>query len=276
MKEIDPTRSLQAVRSQARAALTTLGRPVGAIHLLAVLFAIGLTAYLAIEPTQDWMLLMLAGLAALGTDRIIRAHQWVRRQRLDDMALQLILPALFTLSMGLFLADIADGFWTLAAGPLAGLPFWAIVYSEYASVDRRMPQYQPARLVLNVATYVTAFLFFATIYDFDLGLLSTAFAAGIVSLLLTIEVLREEALDVFHTLPCALAISLVLAEGAWALHFLPLEAGIAAVSLLLAFYLTTGLMHNHLANRLDLRTTGEFTGIAVIGLAIVTLSQAFI
>jgi hypothetical protein len=276
VKEINPAQPQQAVRGQPTTALSALGGHVDAIHLMAVLFAIGLTVYLAIEPTQGWLLLLLAGLAALGTDGIIRTHPRARRQRLDDMALYLIVPVLFTLSVGLFLEEAAEGFWTLPAGLLIGVPFWAILYSEYVSVDRRAPHYQSARLILNVATYVTAFLFFATIYDFDLGLLSAAFATGIVSLLLAIEVLREEALDVSRMLLYALAIGLVLSEGAWAIHFLPLEAGIAAVSLLLAFYLMTGLMHNHLARRLDIRTAGEFTGIAMIGLLIVTLSQAYI
>lgn len=243
---------------------------------MAALFGIGLTAFLAIEPTQNWLLLLLSGLAALGTDGIVRSHPLARFHRLDDTALFLFVPALFTLSLGLFLEEVAEGYWTLAAGLLAGIPFWAILHAEYTSVDRESLRYQSARLVLNVATYVIAFLFFATIYDFNLSLLGASSAAGIISLLLAIEVLREEAMDTSRTLLYALAIALLLAEAAWSTHFLPLEGAGAAVFLLLAFYLMTGLMHNYLARRLSLVTASEFTAVALAGLAIVTISEVYV
>jgi hypothetical protein len=108
-------------------------------------------------------------------------------------------------------------------------------------------------------------------YDFDLSLLTTAFAAGVVSLLLGIEILREEALDTTRTLVYALAIGVLLAEAAWVAHFLPLDGSGAAVFLLLAFYLMSGLMHNYLADRLSARTAGEFSAVALCGLVMIPL-----
>ncbi len=243
---------------------------------MGAVFGLGLTAFLAIEPTQNWLLLLLSGLAALGSDGIVRTHPRARFRRLDDTALYLFVPVLFTLSLGLFLEEVAEGYWTLAAGLLAGVPFAAIIQAEYSTVNRKSENYVSARLILNVATYVIAFLFFATIYDFDLALPTASFAVGIVSLLLAIEILREEALDTPRTLLYAVAIGLLLAEAGWALNFLPLEGAIAAVFLLLAFYLMTGLMHNYLGERLSLRTAGEFTGVAGLGLLIVILSHTYI
>ncbi|HEU4760660.1 MAG TPA: hypothetical protein VFT91_11865 [Dehalococcoidia bacterium] len=271
MKEF--TRARAAAAEREAPTLNGLVSRLDRLHAMAALFAIGLTAFLAIEPTQNWLLLLLSGLAALGTDGIVRGHPRARFTRLDDTALFLFVPALFTLSLGLFLEEVASGYWTLAAGLLSAAPFWAIVHAEYTSVDRRSRSYPGARLVLNVATYVIAFLFFATIYDFDLGLLTGSFAAGTVSLLLAIEVLREEAMDTTRTLLYAVAIGVLLAEAAWAVYFLPLEGGMAALFLLLAFYLMTGLMHNYLADRLNLRTAAEFSAVAVVGLLIVSLSQ---
>jgi hypothetical protein len=129
--------------------------------------------------------------------------------------------------------------------------------------------------VLNVATYMIAFLFFATIYDFDLNLLTASFAAGIVSVMLAIEVLREEGMDSTRTILYALAIGVLTAEAAWSTHFLPLDGSAAAVFLLLAFYLMTGLMHNYLAARLNLKTAAEFGTVAVAGAAIIALSHAY-
>lgn len=250
-------------------ALTNLDR----VHVLSVVLALGLTAYLAIEPTQHWLLLLLAGLAALGTDAVVRAHPKAHFHNLDDTVLFLVLPVLLALGAGLFLEEVASGHWTVAAGLLSVAPFWLILRAEYESVDRAAETYQSTRLVLNVATYVAAFLFFAAIYDFSLGLFSSAFAAGMVSLLLGIEVLREEAMDNFKTATHALAIGIVLGQAAWVTHFLPLDGSAAAVFLLLAFYLATGIMHNYLAGRLTFRTGSEFAGVGAAGLVIVTISQ---
>lgn len=252
-------------------ALTRLDR----VHVLAVVLALGVTAYLAIEPTQNWLLLLLSGLAALGTDAVVRTHPKAHFHHFDDTVLFLLVPVLMTLGLGLFLEEVVGGHWTIAVGLLSVVPFWAVLRAEYESVDRASETYQSTRLVLNVATYVVAFLFFATIYDFELSLIASACAAGMVSVLLGIEVLREEAMDNFKTATHALAIGILLAQAAWVTHFLPLDGSAAAVFLLLAFYLTTGIMHNYLAGRLNARTGSEFAGVAAAGLVIVTLSQTF-
>ncbi len=235
--------------------------------------AIGLTLYLAV-PTQNLLLLLFCGLAAIGTDAIVRHHPSANFQRLDDTALFLFVPVLFMLSVGVFMKDVSEGYWNGLVGIGSVVPFWMILRAEYDSVDLQSPRYQSARLVLNGATYVIAFLFFATIYDFDLSLFTAAFAAGIVSVLLAIEVLREEAMDTTRTILYSLAIGVLLAEAAWSTHFLPLDNSAAAVFLLLAFYLLSGLMHNYLGRRLNAQTMSEFGAVALVGVAIIIVAQA--
>lgn len=245
------------------------------VHALAVVLALGLTLFLAFEPTENWILLLLSGLAAVGTDIVVRAHPKAHFQRLDDTALHLFVPVLFVLGAGLFLEEVVAKDWTIVLGVLSVAPFWLILWAEQESVDHTSDMYHWARGVLNVATYLTAFLFFATLYDFDLSLQTTAFASGIVSLLLAIEVLREEAMDSTRTIVYALAVGLLLGEAAWATHFLPLEGNAAAVFLLLALYLMTGMIHNYLAERLSPRVAGEFVAISAAGLLVASLSQAY-
>jgi len=139
---------------------------------LAAVLALGLTASLAM-PTYNWLLLLLSGGAALGTHHVVWSHPKARFQRLDDTALFLFVPVLLTLGLGLFLNEVADGQWTIAAGLLSVIPLWFVLRAEYESVDWRartykvlwcnMDGYEFWRGVLNGATYVTALLFFATI-----------------------------------------------------------------------------------------------------------------
>ncbi|HVP05612.1 MAG TPA: hypothetical protein VMT90_08055 [Dehalococcoidia bacterium] len=235
--------------------------------------ALGLTLYLAV-PTQNLLLLLFCGVAALGTDVIVRHHPRADFQRVDDTALFLFVPVLFMLSVGVFMKDVLDGYWNVGVGVASVVPFWAILRAEYESVDLESPHFQTARLVLNGATYVIAFLFFATIFDFDLSLITASFAAGIVSVLLAIEVLREEAMDTARTILYSLAIGVLLGEAAWTTHFLPLDGSAAAVFLLLAFYMMSGLVHNYLASRLNRQTAGEFCAVALVGVAIIIVAQA--
>ncbi len=276
MKEFTRVRAAEPLPGRTSPALNGALSRLDRIHFLAVALALGLTAFLAIEPTQNWLLLLVVGLAGLGADGIVRTHPRARFQRLDDTALFLFVPVLFALSAGLFLEEVAEGYWSLAGG-FASLPaFWMILWAEYESVDRRSDRYHRTRLWLNVATYFIAFLFFATVFDFELSLVEASFAAGVVSLLLGIEVLREEALDTSRTILYAGAIGLLLAEAAWSTDFLPLEGWSAAFFLLAAFYLMTGMMHHYLANRLNTATALEFGAVALAVLSIVTIAQVVV
>jgi hypothetical protein len=273
VKQFTRVRPGDPVAHRTAIALSEAANRLDRIHILAVALALGLTLYLAVEPTQNWLLLLLCGLAAIGTDGVVRHHPKARFQRLDDTALFLFVPVLFALSAGIFLEEVVGGYLTVALGLASVIPFWAILRAEYESVDRNAGHFAATRLVLNVATYVIAFLFFATIYDFDLGLFTSAFAAGIVSVMLAIEVLREEGMETTRTIFYALGIGILVGEGAWTTHFLPLDGSAAAVYLLLAFYLMTGLMHNYLAERLSLRTATEFGVVALAGAVIIVASQ---
>jgi hypothetical protein len=257
--------------------VSTLAQPIPRLdraNLLAILLGVGMAFYLAIEPTQPWLLLLVAGLAALGTDGVLRSHPASPFARPDDTAVFLFLPALLALGGGLFLEDIVSGYWSLGVS-LATIPaFAAVLYSQYLSVDARSPAYAAARLVANIAAYVTAFAFFAVVYEFGVGLLATAFCVGLVSLLLSLELLREVELGVRPTLLYATAIAMLLAEATWSLHFLPLESFLAAAFLLLCLYVATGVVQNHLLRQLDMATAAEFAVVAVVGLAIVVVAQA--
>jgi hypothetical protein len=243
-------------------------------NLLAIALGVGMAFYLAIEPTQPWLLLLVAGLAALGTDGVLRSHPASPFTRPDDTVAFLILPALLTLGGGLFLEDVVSGYWSLGAAFVTVPLFAALLYGQYLSVDARSAAYTPARLVANVATYVAAFAFFAVVYEFELGLLTTAFCVGLVSLLLSLEMLREVELGLRPTLLYSTAIAMLLAQVTWSLHFLPLESFLAAAFLLLCLYVATGVVQNYLLRQLDLPTAAEFAAVAVVGLAIVVIAQA--
>src|SRR5207247_11146730 len=79
------------------------------VYALSIAFALTLTLFLAVEPTQNWILLLLCGLVMIGTEHVVRTHPTARFQRLDDTVVYLFVPVIFTLALGLFLDEVAGG-----------------------------------------------------------------------------------------------------------------------------------------------------------------------
>jgi hypothetical protein len=242
---------------------------VGRIPLLAVAFMAGLGLFITINPVHPWILLVLTALMALGADGIIRAHPRGEFHTVADTAPYLFVPVLFTLSAGLFLEDVVLGYWAGPAVLGAGALMAAALYAEHVSVEPETEQFPLARFVLNVVTYLTAFGFYAVVYGFEVDLVPAAFAVGLVSMLLAIEVFREAEADPIRALVFAGVIGVIVAEARWVLYFLPLEGFLAGVFILLVFYLTTGVISHYLNEHLDRAVLAEFALVTAAGLAIV-------
>jgi hypothetical protein len=245
------------------------------IPLLAAAYGLGLALFLAVEPTKPWILLVVVGLAGLGTDGILRREAPAGLRGAADTAPFLFVPVLFALAAGLFLEEIVHGYWAVPAAIGASGLLAAAVYGACASVVVDHPSYSEGRLILNVVTYLSAFGFYAVVYAFDIDLLPAAFAVGLFSLLLAVELFREAETDAYRALVFSGAIGLVVAEGRWALYFLPLEGFLAAVLLLLVFYLATGLVQHHLTGTLNRRIAGEFSIVSAVGIAVVVIGRVF-
>ena len=221
-------------------------------------------------------LLVVTVLVTLGTDGVLRTHP--RGDFGGDLAATapfLFLPALYTLGSGLFLEDVLHGYWAVPGVLVASALLGAIALADHNSVDPDDALYPLARLMLNIGTYLTAFAFFSVVYTFDISLVPAAIAVGLVTLLLSVEVLREAEADPVRALVYAGVVGLVVAEARWGLYFLPLESYLAAVFLLLVFYLGSGLVQHHLADDLRGPVVMEFVLIAVVGILIVALGRIF-
>jgi hypothetical protein len=246
------------------------------IPLLIATFSLGLLLFLAVEPTKPWILLVVTGLVALGADGVFREHPHGARE--DDIAWTaplLFLPTLLALAAGLFLEDAVSGYWAIPGVVVAAGLMGAILYAEHLSIDGDSPAFASARFVLNLGTYLTAFAFYAVVYSFDVSLVPAAVSVGLISFLLAVEILREAEADPVRALVFAGVVGLIVAEARWALYFLPLESYLAAVFLLLVFYLTSGLVQHHLNDDLSQPVVSEFAAITLLGFLIVALGRIF-
>lgn len=242
---------------------------LGRVPLLAVAFTVGLTLFIAIDPVRPWILLVLTALMALGADGIIRQHPRADFHTIADTSPYLFVPVLFTLSAGLFLEDVVLGYWAVPAVLGAAVMMAAALYAEHVSVEPDAQQFPLARFILNIITYLTAFGFYAVVYGFEVDLVPAAFAVGLVSMLLSVEVFREAEADPLRALVFAAVIGVIAAEARWVLYFVPLEGFLAGVFILLVFYLTTGVISHYLNEHLDRAVLAEFAAVTAVGLTIV-------
>ncbi|HEY8172788.1 MAG TPA: hypothetical protein VIH21_06855 [Dehalococcoidia bacterium] len=261
-----PTSALtEATAVAARAGASRTGR----IPLVSLVFGVGLTLFISVDPVQPWILLALTAIMALAADGIIRSHPRAEFHTLADTAPYLFVPVLFTLSAGLFLEDVILSYWAAPAVIGASALMGATLYAEHVSVEPDHPSFPLARFVLNLITYLTAFGFYAVVYGFDVDLLAAAFSVGLVSMMLAVEVFREAEADPMRALVFAAVIGVIVGEARWVLYFIPLEGFLAGVFILLVFYLTTGVISHYLTEHLDTAVLLEFALVTAAGLAIV-------
>jgi len=265
-----PTLERSATSLEQRPPAARLEAPkLGRIPLLCVIFAAGLALFVSIDPVKPWILLVLTAIMALGADGIIRSHPRGAFQTVGDTAPYLFVPVLFTLSAGLFLEDVVLGYWAAPAVIGAAALMGGALYAEYHSVEPDPATAAMAHFILNVITYLTAFGFYAVVYGFDVALAPAAFAVGLVSMLLSIEVFREAEADPVRALVFAAVMGVIVAEARWVLYFIPLDGFLAGIFLLLVFYLTTGVISHYLTDHLDRTVLMEFAMVSAAGIAIV-------
>lgn len=261
---------------ELHATLDLSGLPRSAfIPLLAAVYGAGLGLYLTVEPTKPWILLVIVALVGLGTDGILRTHPRAQLRGPADTAPFLFVPVLLALASGLFLEEIVTGYRTVPAVVGASVLLAVALYGEYGALIAHGPSYALGRLVLNLVTYLAAFGFYAVVYAFDVDLVPGAAAVGLFSLLLAVEIFREAEADAYQALVFSAAIGVVVGEARWALYFIPLEGFLAALVLLLVFYLSTGLVQHHLTRDLNRTIAGEFAVVTAIGLAVVIIGRVF-
>jgi hypothetical protein len=244
------------------------------IPLLCLAYMAGLAMFLAVEPTAPWILFVVVALVGLGTDGIMRSHPHAGLRNPADTAPFLFLPVLLALSTGLFLEEVVADYWVFPAVFGAGLALGIALVGEYNTAVPHSGAYSQARFLLNLLTYLAAFAFYSVVYDFDIALLPAALAIGLFSLLLAIEIFREAEADAYRALTFAAVIGLMVAEMRWSLYFIPLEGFLAAILLLLVFYLATGLIQHLLTNDLSRAIVLEFAAVTAIGIIVVVAGNA--
>ena len=243
--------------------------------ILSLLMGATFLMFVGIEPTPRWLLIFAALMAILGTDGMLR-NAWPRLfQRVRDRAdttPYLFLPALAAVSIPLLIEHNVRGYLVVPAALLGAALFTAVLAAQVTSVRMSAPAYPLARLISTGAAYFAAFTLLALSYVLELELVSALIAATIIGTMLGVEIFREGQVDPVETLIFSGVTGLVLAEVRWTLYFIPVGGYLAGLTLLLAFFLVSGLLHSHLTRHLNRMVAAEYVVIAAAGIILVALA----
>lgn len=228
-----------------------------------------LSSPLTIRLSQNWPLAaLLASMACIGTDSIIRLHPLSRGGKLPYTFVFWILPGLATLLATLLLPGAPNRIYTLGSLVMMGILLPLIITAEYCTVDSSAPGYKAAQLGLNFIAYVVALVLFGLIHGSKANELFSVLAALAVSSLLALDLLRGAQQGLRRTSLYALIVGLVMGEIVWALNYSNMNSSTAGILLLLIFYLITGLSRQGLIGLLNRRILVEFAVVALTGLAL--------
>lgn len=243
------------------------------INILSVVLGIGMAFYLSIEPTPQWLLPLMAAVAAFGTDAILRDYVPDEPGDVTETTVYLPLPILTVVITGVSLEHIMGGVVALPVAVVLAPAFGGILYMLCASLEITTEEAQTARVLLNAATYLVAFAFYALAYEFQLGVVASAFVIGLASALLTSESIRDAERDIYRLATYGGVVGYVMAQMRWALNFTPLDGMLGAAFLLTTFYVITGLLQHYFSGRLSVESTGEFAATALIALVVILIAR---
>ena len=163
-------------------------RPAGISAHLAVLTGVAtavIVAFLLIEPSPRWLLLLGAAAVVFGLDGTLRQTWRAPFSLGQETAPFLFAPALYMLAVPVLIEHNVSGELALLVGLGAGLGFGGLAWAEVASVRPQAAEYEQARIVVTANTYLAGFAIFSLSYVFEIGLpaaiIATAIAASMLA-----------------------------------------------------------------------------------------------
>jgi hypothetical protein len=213
-----------------------------------------------------FMLVVVAGLIAAGSDSLIRSHPRLGGR---STLLHWIVPGATALVLGSVLNQTAPGpVWWLGLG-LSALALVAVLVAEYIVVDRSDPAWEAAALGLTAVAYGLALLLFALLRSLSARALISASLSGLLAAALALRLFGLRRALPWPALLYAGLAGAVTAEVVWALSYWRVaSASSAGLLALVPFYVLVGLAQQHLAGRLSRRVWIEYAVVGAAGLAI--------
>lgn len=243
---------------------------------LVSVIVIGLALSLMINPASVaaplvWLIpIVLVMMVCVGTDQIVHSHWRVHLRKKRYVLTLLILPALVTFGAYLFVRPpvFATGPAVVLGLGVTAFLLYAVITCQFHTIDPEDARYPFARFSLNLIGYLTAFSLFSAIYSSKMRSIVSATAILIISVLISLELLRGSERAVQRTWLYAAIVGIVMGQFTWALNYWVISGLAGGIFLLAMFYVLSGIVQNHLLEKLNPRLALEFGIVGAAGLAL--------
>lgn len=222
------------------------------------------------------MVMLLSAMTAIGTEYIMRAHPDFGQDAGPGYSfLFWILPTLVTLAGAWFTPLLVTNIFAWLGGlALTAVALSSVLVAEYRTINTKDSAYTPARLYLNLVTYLSGLILFTAIYGAKLRSILSASSLTFLAGLLALALLRAERGTTSHTWVYAAICGLVVGETTWALNYWGVGGLAGGGLLVLIFYFFTGLAQHHLLNRFNRSVLVEFSMVGVMGIVVLAMQGA--
>ena len=227
---------------------------------------------LEIQITGTWLLgALMVGLICTGTNLLLHDHPHVGQHPGRPIYVSWILPGVMAgLSAWVLSRALNLTLW-IGALALISVSISLAISAEYTTISPEAHGYPLARLALNVLAYLLAFVLFTVIYHSRTRSLVTATLTLATAALLSLDLLSVADVQFRRVVLFAAIVGLITGESTWALNYWQISAWAGGLFLLLIFYVTANVAHQHLLERLSGSVLVEFAVVALVVLMIILL-----
>jgi len=227
---------------------------------------------LEIHITGTWLLIaLMVSLVCTGTNLILHDHPHLEEYPGRPIYISWILPGVTAGLSAYLLAHVPTRPLLVGGLALVGVGISMIISAEYTAVSPDTAGYPLARLALNVLAHLLAFTLLTIIYHTRTRSLVTATLTLFTATLLALDLLSVADVRFRRVLLFAGIVGLIIGESTWALNYWQISAWAGGLFLLLIFYITVNVAHQHLLERLSASVMVEFATVAAVVLAIILL-----
>lgn len=222
------------------------------------------------------MVLLVTGMAVTGMEGLVRSHPLARQKKLGRSFIYWLVPAMLALALAGWLSRVENlGVWTVALlGSAILLPL--AFAAEYAAVrpENGQDSGQSAWLQWGQSAliHLVAVLAFTLVFEWRARSLLSGTAVVVLATLLATRLLWPLVKRPADAVVYGGVVGLVLGQLTWVLNYERLSSLRGGLLLLLAFYVTAGLLQQFVLGRFNRQVVWEYSGVAVVGLLVVLLA----
>ncbi len=218
--------------------------------------------------TDSLLILFLPVLAIAGVDWVLRDHPFVRAGQVPFLFPFWMAPALMAFAVGILLTRLTSWPLWIAALSIGIVLIGVLVVAEYVTISPNANNYAVARLTVTALSYLIAFGLFTQIYSARERSIVSATTTTLISIALSLDLLGPHIIGLRRAGMFSLIIGWLVGICTWAMNYWNISNLSGGVLLLMVFYVSVGLVQQHLQERLSRNVLIEFGVVALISVIV--------